>query len=336
MIFQPGETPINLKIERYVGRGAFGEVYEATDLAMNRHCAVKFVQNQNPHAFDAHIEAQFLHQCRHPRVVDVYDVQPLAHNGIAYAAIEMEFFPEGSAESYLASSYVTPRQAIRWCIDILFALEHAHSNNVLHRDIKPGNIMLSNGLAKLSDFGLATVIPVGGTGSGAGTPLYAAPELFQQSQTSIATDIYSVGMSLFELLNNIRVWRDSLLVSKVITNGSLIKKHGYHEVIPKKLRRICNTACNSSPTARYPSARAMRRALEAIKVNLDWKLTSGDAWEATSNMKRHELSIEENKSAFETVYKINGRRVNGSCFKFSSRNEARQKLYSIINDTMLR
>lgn len=336
MIFQPGQVINNLQLQRYVGSGAFGEVYEATDLVMNRHCAVKFVPNQNPYAFDAHKEAQFLHLCRHPRVVDVYDVQPLVHEGNAYAAIEMEFFPEGSAEAYLSSSYVTARQAIRWCIDILFALEHSHANGVLHRDIKPGNVMISNGVAKLSDFGLATVVPTGGNGSGAGTPLYAAPELHQNSQTSVATDIYSVGMSLFELLNNIRIWRDSILISTVISNGSLIKKQGYHEIIPQKLRRICNTACNKTAAKRYASAKLMRKALEALKINLDWKLVGDDAWEAVSGAKRHELTIEEHKGVFETVYKINSRRNNALCFKLSNKNDARQRLYSLIQDTLLK
>lgn len=303
---------------------------------MNRHCAVKFVLNQNPNEFDAHKEGQFLHLCRHARVVEVYDVQPLTYAGHSYAAIEMEFFPEGSAEAHLASSYVTARQAIRWCIDVLFALEHSHANGVLHRDIKPGNIMISNGIAKLSDFGLATVVPKGGAGSGAGTPLYAAPELLQNGQTTVATDIYSVGMTLFELLNNIRVWRDSILISKVIANGSLIKKNGYHEIITKKLQRICNTSCNKLPLKRYPSAKAMRKSLEAIKINLDWKLVGDDRWEAFGGTKKHELEVEEHKALFETVYKINNRRDNSRCFKFSNSNDARQKMYDIIRDTLLK
>ncbi|TWF53213.1 serine/threonine protein kinase [Neorhizobium alkalisoli] len=336
MIFQPGQIINNLKIERYTGSGAFGEVYEATDLVMNRHCAVKFVPNQNPNQFDAHKEGQFLHLCRHSRVVEVYDVHPLSYAGQAYAAIEMEFFPEGSAEAYLERSYVTARQAIRWCIDILFSLEHSHANGVLHRDIKPGNIMISNGTAKLSDFGLATVVPQGGIGSGAGTPLYAAPELHLNNETTIATDIYSVGMTLFELINNIRVWRDSLLISTVIFNGSLIKKLGYHEIIPKKIQRICNIACNKNASKRYASARLMRKSLEAIKIDLNWELVGNDKWKSIKGSKRHQIEIEERKSKFETVYKVNERRDNSLCFVFSNKNDARKKLYEIINQTLVK
>src|SRR5689334_6084090 len=114
MLFNPGEQVKELKIIEYVGAGAFGEVYEAIDVALDRKCAVKFVENKDPVAFKAHIEAQILNQCRHDHVVDVFDVQAINRNGKWYAAIEMEFLKAGSVENTLEKSFVSPRQAIRW------------------------------------------------------------------------------------------------------------------------------------------------------------------------------------------------------------------------------
>ena len=89
MLFSPGDVISNVRIIKYVGAGAFGEVYQATDLVMNRDCAVKYVENKDPAAFKAHIEGQILHKCKHPLVVEVYDVQPISHGSKLYAAIEM-------------------------------------------------------------------------------------------------------------------------------------------------------------------------------------------------------------------------------------------------------
>ena len=234
MLFNPGDQVKELKIIKYVGAGAFGEVYEAIDIALDRKCAVKFVENKDPAAFKAHIEAQILNQCRHDHVVDVFDVQAINYNGKWYAAIEMEFLQAGSVETALAKSYISTRQAVRWTIEILFGLGHAHANGVLHRDIKPANFMIAGKKAKLSDFGLAK--KTGGVphGSAAGTPVYAAPEVFAGGKTSISSDIFSIGVSLFQMLANLSDWDAISSSTKSVEKGQVIKQVGFPEFVPKK------------------------------------------------------------------------------------------------------
>ncbi|MER8782257.1 serine/threonine protein kinase [Mesorhizobium sp. M1006] len=336
MLFSVNDNISNVRIKKYVGAGAFGEVYHAVDLVMNRECAVKYVENKDPAAFKAHIEAQVLHLCQHDRVVKIFDVQPISHGGKKYAAIEMEYLPDGSAESFLEKQHVSLRMAIRWAIDILFALENAHSNSVLHRDIKPANFMLDGKDAKLSDFGLAK--STGGVphGSAAGTPVYSAPELFSAKETSIATEVYSTGMSIYQLACNIRDWNTFPITMATIKMGQVIKRIGYPEYIPDRLKRICNKACNFDPPKRFKSAHEMRQALEGLSVKLEWIQVQPNDWIAQNGNNMHRLTIAPGKNSFEVVYQVNGRRKNDSCAKFGAMSDAIADLNQKISQSSLR
>ncbi|MGX5841222.1 serine/threonine-protein kinase [Mesorhizobium sp. ArgA1] len=336
MLFSTGDNISNVRIIKYVGAGAFGEVYHAIDLAMNRECAVKYVENKNPAAFKAHIEAQVLHLCKHDRVVEVFDVQVISHGGKKYAGIEMEYLADGSVESFLEKQHVSLRKVIRWIIDVLFALENAHENSVLHRDVKPANFMIKGKDAKLSDFGLAK--DTGGVphGSAQGTPIYAAPELFAANQTSVSTDIYSTGMSLYQLASNIRDWSVVPVNQAVIEKGQVIKRVGYADYVPDRLRRICNKACNFDPAKRYKSANEMRQALEGLSVKLEWIQNQPNDWSAAEGTKLHRLTIAPGKNSFEVTYQINGRRKNEQCAKFPTMAEAIACMHQKISDTSFR
>jgi serine/threonine protein kinase len=142
----------------FLGAGVFGSVYLLHDNLMNRDVAVKFVQNQNPAAFVAHYEAQILHQCRHDRIVPVNSVDVIQDTqGRYYAAIEMEYVPNGSAQKLIETTHVSIRQAIKITIDLLFALGHAHRQGVLHRDVKPANVLLAGSRGKPPRFRLKKI-----------------------------------------------------------------------------------------------------------------------------------------------------------------------------------
>src|ERR1700722_11434151 len=169
----------------FLGAGVFGSVYLLHDNLMNRDVAVKFVQNQNPTAFVAHYEAQILHQCRHDRIVPVNSVDVIQDaQGRYYAAIEMEYVPNGSAQKLIETSHVSIRQAIKITIDLLFALGHSHRQSILHRDGTPPNALLVGSGGKLSDFGLAASASTSLTASGAGSPVYCAPEVINDDKTN--------------------------------------------------------------------------------------------------------------------------------------------------------
>lgn len=309
---------------RALGSGSFGTVYLMHDNLLNRDVAVKFVENKDPTAFIEHFEAQIMHQCRHERIVAVNSVDILQNNtGKHFVVIDMEFVQNGSAQSLIETEHVTIRRATKITIDTLIALEHAHRQNVLHRDVKPANIMLSDLRAKLSDFGLATTASASLTASGAGSPVYCAPEVINDNRTTIQTDLFAVGMSLFQLANNISNIGAYVPSLDAIKMGRVISTIGYKAYVPRRLRLICNKACSPEPDRRYASAHDMRQALEALRVKQDWTQTGLDIWTTQIGNQHHEMTIEEG-SPVEMVYRINGRRRNAYCFPTTSVEKGRE------------
>lgn len=322
MNLTPGATLGKYTTIRFLGSGAFGSVYLMHDNLLNREVAVKFIENQNPTAFVAHFEAQILNQCRHERIVSVNSVDIVQDSaGRHHAAIDMEYIDGGSAQEFVENGHVTIRKAIRTLIEILFALEHAHSRGVLHRDVKPANFMLSGNTAKLSDFGLATTAASSLTASGAGSPVYCAPEVINDNITNVTTDVFAAGMSLFQLANNISNLGAKITSLDTIKLGKVITTIGYQDYVPRRLRYICNKACAATPDRRYRNAAEMRQALERLRVKQDWNRTSPELWEAIINHQSHEMAIEQS-TQLEMVYRINGRRRNANCKAASTIAEA--------------
>jgi eukaryotic-like serine/threonine-protein kinase len=317
-----GQTIGKYTTLEFLGAGVFGSVYLLHDNLMNRDVAVKFVQNQNPAAFVAHYEAQILHQCRHDRIVPVNSVDVIQDTqGRYYAAIEMEYIPNGSAQKLIEITHVSIRQAIKVTIDLLFALGHAHRQGVLHRDVKPANVLLTGTRGKLSDFGLAANASTALTASGAGSPVYCAPEVVNDDRTNAQTDIFSAGMSLFQLANNITNLGALVPSIDTVKLGRVIPRIGYERYVPRRLRYVCNKACNAEPADRYSSADQMRQALEKLHVEQDWSRSGGVHWRANINSQNHEMTI-ENGTQTEMVYKVNGRRRNPNCAMCASQASA--------------
>jgi eukaryotic-like serine/threonine-protein kinase len=240
MQLNPGQIVGKYANQKLLGSGSFGTVFLMHDNLMNRDVAVKFAENKNPHTFVAHMEAQILNQCRHDRIVSVHSVDAAkVPTGELYAIIDMEFLSGGSALALLQNGFVSIRRSIKALIDVLFALEHAHRHGVLHRDIKPPNIMLSGNRFKLGDFGLAKDAAAAMVASGKGSPVYCAPEVLNNNVTNVSTDLFAAGMTFFQLVNNIADF-DALITSHdPIKAGKVISKVGYAAFVPRRIRMIC-------------------------------------------------------------------------------------------------
>jgi eukaryotic-like serine/threonine-protein kinase len=305
----------NIQLHESLGSGAFGTVFRATDILLNRECAIKFVPNTNPAAFVAHLEGQVLQQCKHDNVVEVFSCDVYADGTAHFAGIEMEYMAEGSAEAAVRSRFLSTRTVSKLGIDVLFALEHTHRKGVLHRDIKPANIMLSTGGAKLTDFGLAKAANAAGTASGQGSPIYCAPEVFSSNSTNEQTDVFSIGMSLFQLYNQYTTDDFDKNITDVATirNGKTVKVMGYRAYVPRKIRLICNRACAHRPSDRYKSTHELRQALERLQVSLDWCRNSNSSWLADDAGRTVEMRVEKHKLGYQNVWTSNGRRVNAKC-----------------------
>jgi serine/threonine-protein kinase len=188
----------------------------------------------------------------------------------------MEYLQRGSVESVFKGQALPISVALRIITDICWALEYAHHRDFIHRDIKPGNILLSSdGRAKLSDFGLATRVPRGAFASPHGYLTHVAPEVFRTNRTSKLSDIYALGVTAYRLLNGdgfLPDIHDASDIQDMILTGQYPDRDKYRPYIPTKVQSIINKCMSINPHERYQSPAAFRKALEALRICCNWKL----------------------------------------------------------------
>ncbi|MBA3820581.1 MAG: protein kinase, partial [Deltaproteobacteria bacterium] len=188
------------QIDRLLGAGASGRVFLANDEIAGRSVAIKMffaAGARGGAAYERFVrEARLASTLHHPSLVEVYDVS------IERGFLVMEYLPGGSLQQRFATGErLPPLHARRMVLDIIGGLEAAHHRGVVHRDVKPANIFFdARGTAKLGDFGVAHLVDLGQTQTGGliGTLAYMSPEQITGAPISIAADLYSVGVTLFE------------------------------------------------------------------------------------------------------------------------------------------
>lgn len=271
-------------IER-LGAGHFGEVWRVVDTALGAERALKIIAPTkvlNPSNFFH--EAQMLKAVEHPNVVKVEEAGTF-DDGRIYVA--MEYLAKKSLEDEAKGAYIELTRAKRLVIDVLRGLEHAHNCGILHRDIKPANILIGAASeGKLSDFGLA--VPAGLNLKALGVKeygyvLHTAPEVFDGKPHSVASDIYACGVTLYRVINGDThfVPPSPLELKDRVQAGQFPDRSLYRAFIPLSLRRVVDRAIAVDPSKRFLSAAAMRRSLEAITLEKNWKervLTNGIEW----------------------------------------------------------
>ena len=189
------------EIQGELGRGAMGVVYRGYDPTIGRSVAIKTVllANAEPDMLKRYRrEAQAAGILSHPNIVTIYDAGE--DNGVFYIAMELV---EGvTLHEILAGAPLPLEEVIGMVEQVGGALDHAHSRDIIHRDIKPANIMVAQGRAKVTDFGVAKISSLGMTSTGQvlGTPSYMSPELIKGGTLDGRSDIFSLGVILYELL----------------------------------------------------------------------------------------------------------------------------------------
>ena len=193
---------------RVIGRGGMAEVYAARDQTLGREVAVKLLLERfrDDAAFTRRFqdEARNVARLNHPNLVAVYDTG--ADTGQPY--IVMELVRGRSMQQAIAAGGLTEDRALEVVADVCSALSYAHSQNLIHRDIKPGNILLAeDGTVKVTDFGIARAIDeetVTQTAAVLGTAAYLSPEQAQGFEVDARSDIYSLGVVLYEALTGLQ------------------------------------------------------------------------------------------------------------------------------------
>lgn len=251
-----------------IGDGGTATVFKARCTVLDRIVAVKILKEElaRDQAFVRKFrsEAQAAAQLSHPNIVNIYDVGE--ENGLHY--IVMEYVEGTSLNDYIdARAPLSPDEAIRIAVMICDALEQAHSRGIIHRDIKPHNILMTpEGEIKVADFGIArapSTSTITYSGNIMGSVHYISPEQARGAVVDATTDIYSLGCLMYEMLTG-QVPFDAespVTVALKHIHEEPTPPRVLNEAIPSVLEKIVLTAMAKNPIERYRSAAEMRQAL---------------------------------------------------------------------------
>ncbi len=257
------------RLERPVAAGGMGEVWRATDTLLERIVAVKLLREalaEDPVVSERfRREALVAAQLSHPNMAGVYDyVKDNGRRGIVMEFVEGETL----AERLAREGRLEFHEAVRIVSALLAALQTAHIAGIVHRDVKPGNVMLTPaGEVKVTDFGIARVVTdktITETGMVVGTAHYLSPEQVSGTSTTPASDLYSVGAMLYEMLAGAKPFQAEtpLAVAMLRLSADPPPLRGVRPDVPETLAQLVARAMAREPDARYASADDMRRGLE--------------------------------------------------------------------------
>src|SRR5882762_1939773 len=285
--FQIGQTISHYRIVAKLGGGGMGVVYNAEDTELGRLVALKFLHDdlaRDPNALDRfRREARAASSLNHPNICTVHEIGK--HGNQAYMVLE---YLEGQTLKHRIADGLLPLdRVLELGIQITDALDATHSKGIVHRDIKPGNIFVTlRGDAKLLDFGLAKLIsPIsqtvarGGMSGGETAPVstasgfligtveYMAPEQLQGGSVDQRTDIFALGMVLYEMATGTHPFMGHTPTSTIANilkdePRPVAQRNG---VVPQELERIVHRCLRKSPPERYPSARMLLEDLVSLR-----------------------------------------------------------------------
>ena len=261
-----------------IGTGGMAMVYKAQDHRLNRMVAVKILKTELAEDADFRRrfrdESQAVAMLSHPNIVSVYDV---SRGEIEY--IVMELIDGITLKQYMERrGKLNWREALHFITQIMRGLSHAHSRGIVHRDIKPHNVMiLRDGSVKIADFGIARLESSAQqtmTQQALGSVHYISPEQAKGDRTDARSDIYSAGVVLYEMLTNRLPFEGDNAVAVALQHLSSVPLSPCEidPTVPEALEKICMKAMASDIDKRYPTADAMVADLEEFRKNPDTTL----------------------------------------------------------------
>lgn len=259
------------EIIELIGSGGMANVYKALCHRLNRYDAVKIMRDETAQNEEFRkrfrAESQAVAMLSHPNIVSVYDVSH--SDDVEY--IVMELIDGITLKEYLRQKgAIAPSEALDFTMQIAKALEHAHGKGIIHRDIKPQNIMLlKNGMIKVADFGIAELQNdiEESNGETVGSVHYIAPEQARGAAPDARSDIYSLGIVMYEMLTGRLPYVGDTDVEVAVKHMNTVPVSPREIVpeIPEELERICLKAMDADIDARYQTAGELLRDLEQFR-----------------------------------------------------------------------
>jgi tRNA A-37 threonylcarbamoyl transferase component Bud32 len=275
---EDGLAPPGYELLQRLGSGGMGIVYKARQVSVNRIVALKRLKDQafaDPdYRSRFRKEAETLARLHHPHIVQVFDYgewRP-GEAGPPVPFLVMELVEGSDLEQQLRDGPLPPRQAAALLETLTGAVQAAHEAGVIHRDLKPGNVLLTAGTPKVSDFGLAKQLDQQASLSGAlvGTPQYMAPEQAQGRNRDVgpAADVYALGAILYECLTGRPPFRAATLLETLeqVCTQEPVPPREFNPAIDRDLETVCLKCLQKQPPKRYASAAELAEDLRRFQA----------------------------------------------------------------------
>jgi serine/threonine-protein kinase len=281
---EPGLVISHYRLEEKIASGGMGDVFQAEDIRLGRRVAIKFLSEKSADA--GHALGRFLLEARaasslnHPNICTIYEVEEHAGRPV----IVMELLQGETLRQRISRGSVEVQQVLEVGIDVASALQAAHAKGIIHRDIKPGNIFITqSGQVKVLDFGLAKLTtghavpvddgqePLTMHGVLPGTRHYMSPEQLRDEELDGRSDIFSLGIVLYEMATGTKPFtgKNSFAIIDATLNSRPAPALRLNPKVPAELDAILSKALEKKPGDRYQTAAELQSDLQSVRKKLE-------------------------------------------------------------------